>query len=124
MTTSMAIRKKELSFEREKLAIDVVKSAGVGSRDILLALLANPVFTLIAANVAIEALQRVKIKTGTMIRDIRGNTVYEYPETRPLLSQAHATLLETIINTDIALTALGNALNNSGGFAGLAKLIK
>jgi len=103
--------------EREQL-YSMVRGTGSGVKELAVEVLRNPLFSLILANVAIEALQHIKIKTRLPGAYPIG-TEPPYQET-PLLSQAHATTLETIINTTAALDALSA---NSGLLAGLAKLV-
>lgn len=118
MTQAIAVRQGITRADRRALdraaALDLVKAAGGGARDILITALSNPFMSIILANALVEYLQTVKIPTDEM--ELVAVPDPTYPgmgshqwrrKYRPLISQAHATAIESIINTSAALGAFG-----------------
>jgi hypothetical protein len=116
MTTALSIRKREMKLELDKEMIGVARGAGAGAKEIFIEMLRNPIFTLILANVAIEALQLIEINEWQS----QPGTHAQMQVKRPLISQGLATTMETIINSTAVLTSLSTAL---GGAKGLTQII-
>ena len=119
MSTSLAIRKRELAADDRKVIIETVCKVGDAGKDLFIAMLNNPAMTMILANVTIELLRGVKVnrtapgyQPGTHLANVSTQV--------PLISDSLATTMETIINTGEALQFLSSS---AGGLGTLAKLL-
>lgn len=109
---------KDLLLQQQVL--DLIKSAGSGTKDVAIAALQNPFISLLLANCLVEYSQTVQIydhseerwvfvpdplNPGMGVHQWRTVKVY-----RPLISQALATTIETIINSTAVVSSLGPGL--------------
>jgi len=120
MNDAAKVAKYNARAANNALWVDALKSTAGGVKDITVAMLANPVISMVGAAALIEYLQTVNIKTGRQVEAYSGQSHVKVmvPETRPLISQAFATTLETTIITTQALGAIGNS-GLLGGVVGL-----
>ena len=117
MTTAIAIRRRELNLEQQKMLLDTAGRAAGGAKAIIIKALDSPVFNMVASVTLIEWLQTVQIWDSTP----QGPGGQAGPNRRPLISQALATTLEaTIISTE-ALKSIGGLGGLGGLLAGLLK---
>lgn len=123
-----AIAKIEAKTEKDRQILELIRGAGSGTKDVLVAALSNPFISLILANVTVEYLQTITIHDHfeqqlVSVPDPGGSGMghHEWRTVdirRPLLSQALATTIETIINTEGVLNAFSS---NAGGLASIIK---
>ena len=124
MNASTAIEKRKIDLEGKKLYLDAVKTVATDTSRVVEKVVTNPFVMLVLANVLIEYLQTIQIKTGYKVYSevSQEGTHAKYwdwvDQTKPLISQAHATTMESIINTTGALSGLGINIGD------LLKLIK
>lgn len=125
---ALKLAKLSARAKREEQLLAILNNTGIGIKEVAVAALNNPVLSVVLANIAIEYAQTIKITTGTEQRLVNvpdpnnpGMGHHEYknvPVQQPLLSQALATTMESVINTAAVIQSLGGA----GGIAGLLKM--
>lgn len=105
-------------------ALGAVREVGAGAKDVAIAAIQNPIMSMVAAVVAIEALQNVRIKDWAnrvpVYRGPGGTFSGFEPGEKPLLSQALATTLQTTIITSKTIESLGGLASLIGGIKGLS----
>lgn len=129
MTTAVTTRAARIKARGEigVAAIAAVRDVGTGAKEIAIAAIQNPIMSMVAAVVAIEALQNVRIKDYAnrvpVYRGPGGTFSGFEPGEKPLLSQALATTLQTTIITSKTIESLGGLASVIGGIKGIGGAI-
>jgi hypothetical protein len=121
------VKKAERDLKTLETVMPVIRDAGNNTRDVLIAAISNPLVMMVAANVAIELLQRVelnKVPEEWEWRSQPGTHALVYVRKKTaLLSQAHATTMQSVATSATVIQSLGGISGISGLLTGITKLL-